>query len=248
MLLAAALGLAGIAQPPAAADVTAVKGGADGYRLQVSLFGGPVNTRGVGQVTCSGNPPTPPGCVPADQAEEASSPSVVLASDGGRLNQSKPEGAAARVGPATFFSSGQLDVATSGGLGADGSVSSSTQILNINRDGSEVFTAVAATSTCTASETGVSASTTITGGTLQTDSGDDGLGTAHDPVVVPVPTNPEPNTTYDGHIHVNGTTDSFRYVFNEQVLNPDGSITVYAAHQYLLGPTAVGDLYIGKAE
>ncbi len=247
VVLTAVLTLAGTSESPVAAAVTAVKGGAEGYRLQVSLFGGPVNTRGVGQQTCSAAN-TPPGCVPADQAAEASSPSVVLPSDGGRLNASKPEGAAARSGPATFFSSGQLDVATSGETGPGGSVTSSTRILNINREGSEVFTAVAAASTCSASETGLSASTTITGGTLMTDSGDDALGTAHDPVVVTIPTNPEPNTTYTGHIHVNGTTDSWRYVFNEQVVNLDGSITVYAAHQYLLGPTAVGDLYIGKAD
>jgi hypothetical protein len=115
VVLAAALTLAGTSQPPAAAAVTAVKGGAEGYRLQVSLFGGPVNTRGVGQVTCTEANPQP-GCVPATQAAEASSPSVVLPSGGGRLNASKPEGAAARVGPATFFSSGRLDVATEGGV------------------------------------------------------------------------------------------------------------------------------------
>ena len=38
--------------------------------------------------------------------------------------------------------------------------------------------------------------------------------------------------------------DTFRYVFNEQIRNADGSITVNAAHQYVLGPTAVGELII----
>ena len=36
-------------------------------------------------------------------------------------------------------------------------------------------------------------------------------------------------------------------MFNEQIANPDGSITVNAAHEYLLGPTAVGDMVIGSS-
>ncbi|MEO5680069.1 MAG: VCBS repeat-containing protein [Acidimicrobiales bacterium] len=67
-------------------------------------------------------------------------------------------------------------------------------------------------------------------------------------MTVQLPTNPGPNSSYDGHIHVNGSQDNFRYVFNEQVTNPDGSLTVYAAHEYLLGPTALGDLFIGKSQ
>ena len=30
--------------------------------------------------------------------------------------------------------------------------------------------------------------------------------------------------------------------------NPDGSMTVYGAHQRLLGPTAIGDLFIAKSQ
>ncbi len=30
------------------------------------------------------------------------------------------------------------------------------------------------------------------------------------------------------------------------MVNPDGGLTVYAAHEYLIGPTAIGDLYLGK--
>ncbi len=71
---------------------------------------------------------------------------------------------------------------------------------------------------------------------------------AHPPVRVTVPTNPAPNTTYTGHIEVNGSQDYWKYVFNEQVTNPDGSLTVYAGHEYILGPTAVGDLYFGKSQ
>jgi hypothetical protein len=69
----------------------------------------------------------------------------------------------------------------------------------------------------------------------------------HPPVAVSIAANPAPNKSYDGHIHVNGSIDSFRYVFNEQVVNPDGSITVNAAHEYFLGPTAVGELIVGQS-
>ncbi|HEV8115693.1 MAG TPA: choice-of-anchor P family protein, partial [Acidimicrobiales bacterium] len=64
------------------------------------------------------------------------------------------------------------------------------------------------------------------------------------PVVVPVPADPAPNTVIEGKLE--GIGDSFRLVFNEQIVE-DGAITVNAAHQILLGPTAVGDLVIGQS-
>jgi len=130
-------------------------------------------------------------------------------------------------------------------------VTSSTNIANVNASGQENFTAANLASSCAASETAVSSgSTTITNGTLQTDNGDDDPTNTipdHPPVNVTLPTSPAPNTSYDGHIHIGNTTDTFRYVFNEQIRNPDGSITVNAAHQYLLGPTAVGELIVGQS-
>jgi len=102
---------------------------------------------------------------------------------------------------------------------------------------------------------GVTGSTTITGGTLFTDNGDDINGDGdftdpgeHPPVSVPLASNPAPNTTISGHIHVNGIVETFRYVFNEQVVNPDGSITVNAGHEYILGPTAIGDMTVGQSK
>ncbi|HWC10199.1 MAG TPA: hypothetical protein VG455_03160, partial [Acidimicrobiales bacterium] len=122
-------------------------------------------------------------------------------------------------------------------------MTSTASLQDVNTSGDEVFTASALSSTCTASETGLSGSTTITDGTLQTSETGGPGGT---PVVVDLPANPAPNTTYNGQIE--GVGDAFQYIFNEQVVNPDGSLTVYAAHLRLLGPTAVGDLYIGKVE
>jgi hypothetical protein len=216
--------VSGVGAPAASAQITGVKGSAFGYLLNVSLFGGTKNTVG----------PTPTVTLPAGGS---TSP----------VTSSAPTGSAV-VGPATLLTTGQIDVSTQG-TSAAGSVTSSARLANLNASGQEVLTASAASSTCTASGAGVTGSATITGGTLQTDSGDTDPTNSipnHDPVTVPVPSNPAPNTTIMGHIHVGDATDSFRYVFNEQITNSDGSLTVNAAHQYLLGSLAVGDLIIGQ--
>ena len=190
---------------------TAVRGSAYGYFASVSLFGGPPNVRGP-------------------------EPSVTLPATGSAvpITASAPSGLV-QVGPAVLFSSGPITVSTQGTLGPSGSVTSTSTIQNINTSGNEIFTATAASSTCTATETGVTGSTTITNGTLRTGGGN----------VANIPANPAPNTTYTGT--VDGVGDNFRAVFNEQVVNPDGSITVNAYHLYLLGPTAVGDLIVGQS-
>lgn len=214
----AAAGLLVLPCATAQADVTAVEGSAYGYFSNISLFGGPPSTRG----------PVP---------------TVTLSPGGGGPNTASALTGLAQYGPATFFSSGPITVSTQGTLGPAGSVTSSTTIQTVNTSGQEVFTAANVSSFSTASESGVTGSTTITGGTLQTSEGNpDVIG---DETIVVIPTNPAPNTAYTGTVE--GVGDSFRYVFNEQIVNPDGSLTVNAAHQYLLGPTAVGDLIIGQS-
>lgn len=226
---------------PASADVSSVKGSAFGYSLQVSLFAGPVNTRGAGQVACSGSN-NPPGC--ADNPTASESPSVSLPTGGGNLSSTKSTPTTASVGPATFFSATQLSASSSGTTGAGGTVTSSASANGVNSSGLEAFTASSVSSTCTATETGKSGSATISGGVVETDNGD----ATHAPVTVTVPTNPAPNTVIAGHLHPDGGgQENFEYIFNEQIINPDGSITVNAVHQRLLGPTAVGDLYIGQS-
>jgi len=61
----------------------------------------------------------------------------------------------------------------------------------------------------------------------------------------PVPLNPPVDWFRDGTLDHVG--DHYRVIFNEQIINPDGSITVNAAHMKLLGPTAIGDMYIGSS-
>ncbi|HEX2048481.1 MAG TPA: hypothetical protein VHF27_11990, partial [Acidimicrobiales bacterium] len=243
------------------ADVTAVQGQAIGYYTDVSLFGGPVGRRGFNQVVCTvNNPPSPPGCVPTTQAEAAASPAVTLPPTGGNQTQTKAEGARAVYGPAVIFGgqwpetlpaappSGPITTACNGTTGPGGSVTCSVDITLPRGVGPGPFIADEVHSTCSATETDpstgaktVSGSVTIVNGVLEL---------AYDPetqlptVTEPIPTNPPPNYTREGEItHVG---DRYRIVLNEQIINPDGSITVRAAHMYLLGPTAVGDMIVGE--
>jgi hypothetical protein len=56
---------------------------------------------------------------------------------------------------------------------------------------------------------------------------------------------PPVNYTRSGTIDHVG--DRWRIVLNEQIENPDGSLTVNAAHMFLLGPIAVGEMIIGSS-
>lgn len=214
--------LAWVSPGPAVAQVSAVKGSAFGYALNVGLFGGPPSVQG-----------------PA--------PTVTLPSGGSAspVTGTAPS-AVAEISPAAFFSSGQIDVSTQG-TPAGGSVTSSARITNLNTSQAEILTASAISSTCTANANGVTGSTTVTGGVLQTDSGNDQGTQQHPATTVPVPANPAPNTVIEGHVHVGNSVDTFRVVFNEQIRNDDGSLTVNAAHEYFLGNIARGDLIIGQS-
>ena len=201
---------------PALADVSAVQGSARDYLSNVSLFGGAHQQRGPDAV-------------------------VTLPAAGGNQTGGDADGAAAQYGPAVLLRSSSSTVSTEGTTGPTGSVTSSAQLNGAanaaDRPGPLLFDSVR--STCTADESGVRGSTAIANGTVET---------RYDPnsqeplESVAVPANPPPGHTVQGTIDHVG--DRFRIVFNEQVRNPDGSITVHGAHMYLLGPTAVGDLYI----
>jgi hypothetical protein len=213
--------VAGIVPGPAAADVTAVRGSAYGYFADnISIFGGAQPDTG----------PVPTVALPAGGS---ASPVTGSAATG-----------LVKYGPATIFSSGAITLSTQGTTGPSGSVTTSANLANVNSSGQEVFTASALSSTCTASESGRSGSTSITGGRLIVSEGAD-LDSDADDTVIDIPASPAPNTAREGKIETVG--DTFRYVFNEQVVGADGSITVNAAHLYLIGPTALGDVIIGQS-
>jgi len=173
------------------------------------------------------------------QPDTGPTPTVTLPSAGGNQTASAPSGRA-QYGPAVVFESGPIAVSTQGTTGTTGAVTSSSTLEDV---GPGPFTAGTASSTCTANESGTTGSTTLTNGELVTSQGNPQV--EGDETVVPLPANPAPNTVYEGSIETVG--DTYRAVFNEQVVGPDGTLTVNAAHLYLLGPTAQGDLIIGQS-
>ena len=257
--LVASAALAGVAAPPATAEVAAVGGGAFGYYVNVGLFGGPQTLRGHGQA--------------ADAPATAASPSVTLPPEGSgtAISAADPDGAKAQYGPAVIFGgiwpdnvasappSGPMSVSTQGTPGG-GSVTSSASIVKHpvpvpvgcasgfappctapGGIGPGPLVAEEAHSTCTATESGVTGSATFVNGILETkyDS------VSQLPIVTePIPVNPPPNYTRSGTIDHVG--DRFTIVFNEQIVGPD-SITVNAAHMYLLGEIARGDMVVGSS-
>ncbi len=107
------------------------------------------------------------------------------------------------------------------------------------------FTADTAGTTCTANAAGTTGSTHFTNGKLVTLTDN-----FQDPTaVMTIPDDPEPNLTVDGTFFLTGTPEPFRYIFNEQVVDPTtGALTVTAAHLIALDPgTAVGDVYLGRS-
>ncbi len=165
---------------------------------------------------------------------------VTLPASGGDETDSAPS-ATFQAGPAVLLESGALNVSTQGTTGPSGSVTSTASVTGV-ADGPGPFLYQGVESTCTASESGVSGSTTIAGGVVETRYDPD----TEEPVATePVPGTPTPNLEITGTLDHVG--DSFRIVFNEQITNPDGSLTVNGAHLFLLGPTAVGDVIIAQS-
>jgi hypothetical protein len=223
------------------ADVTAVAGSAYGFFTNVSLFGGPSSTHG----------PSPAVTLPAGGS---ATPVVATAPEGGR----------GQYGPAIVFGgiwpdeaptggpSGPITVRTQGTPGASGSVSSSIDIVLHNPPrptspggiGPGPLIAHEVHSTCTASESGVSGSVRFVNGVVETKY-DENTQLPIPSFVRQIPVNPPPNQEYTGTIDHVG--DNFRIVLNEQIRNGDGSLTVNAAHMFLLGPIAVGEMIVGQS-
>ena len=227
--------LVGVAAQPAAAAsrVTSVIGSAYGYHAyNISLFGGV-------------------------QPNNGPTPTVTLASNA----SNSPQNASATCGrvaygPAILFTSDAISIQSAGSLGTSGSATSASSINNINKatntacngsteTGSEIFTADRLAGTVTAGITGTSRSTTVTNGTVATHSNSFNCtslttpcgGHTHDPFnpdgLVAAPANPPANYKVAGHVHLNDTTtDYFVIVFNEQISNLDGSVTVNPVHEY----------------
>ena len=250
------------------AAITAVHGGACGYFVNVGLFGGPQQRRGCDQPT--GAPPT--GASPSVALPAGGSATALTASDAdGAAAQYGPATIFGGRWPddvATAPPSGPMAVSTQGT--PDGGTVTSSADIGLNPKPIPVRCEPAPTPPtppptpgqvctspggfgpfpvegdslhveCTASATAVTGTTKFVNATLATTT--DAGGSPKDQE--PVPDNPPPNYTRSGVITNVG--DVFTVVYNQQVVNPDGSLTVNAVHTYLFGPTAVGEMVKGSA-
>ena len=258
----AAAGL-GLSAGSSAAAVTSLRGSACGYFVNVGLFGGPQNLRGCGQ----------PDSAPA--TSQSPSVTLPAGGSASPVTQTDADGAAGIYGPATIFGgiwpddvvsappSGPITVKTQGTTGASGTVSSSADITlyatppavrcvgdpagtaNCHAPGGFGPPPVWGDSLhveCSASENAVSGLTRFSRAFLATatDAGGSPLPNATEAV----PDSPPAN--YTKHGVITNVGDVFTVVFNEQIPNADGSLTVNAVHMYLFGPTAVGEVVKGQ--
>ena len=160
-------------------------------------------------------------------------------------------------GPAHIFDSGPINISTQGAPGPFATVTSSSSIQGCTtavNNGCGVgqiyagpFTASSVSSTCTTHGGTPTGSVTINAGLLAESPTGGSFGEIPGPPIV-VPTNPAPNYTVKAFFPDTGK--QYTYVFNQQVVNSDGSLTVNAAHEYLnagSGFGATGDLIFGQS-
>ncbi len=164
--------------------------------------------------------------------------------------------------------SGPISVSTQGTTGPYGSVASSVSITRAPSGatwlppgekgsiwwpggvGPGPVVADGVTSGCRAVETNASTGSSTVFGWTAINNGRLGLSTDQwgDPVTIePMPASPRPNDGPHRGVLTN-VGDSFEVFYNEQDTSVPGSITVTAIHMRLLGPIAVGDLYIGRTQ
>lgn len=219
------------------------------------------------------------------QADNGPTPTVTLAADG---SNSPQDGSAAqgtvKYGPANIFTSDGITVHTEGSKASGGTVKSTSELKNLNKattqpdaTGSEILTADSVTGSVTATPSGVTATVSITNGSFEAHSNAANCssptascgGHTHDGAnptgATPVPANPPANYKVQGHVHLNDTsTDYFVIVFNEQITNSDGTMTLNPVHEifgakldgsgnvvadppYSQGGSILhGDLYLGQ--
>jgi hypothetical protein len=247
-LLFATAMIAGVA--PASAShltVTGTKGTAFGYSATgISLFGGaqsdtgptPTATLALNASNSPQNASVGTGCV-------TYGPAVLFTSDTNTLTTT---GSLGTTGSVTTTSDVQNVNNATANACFTGSEVFGYPANDPTLNPSNLKTDVAGT--VTANLSGVSGSTTITNGLVRTHAqantdcaspttpcGRAGEAHTHsvtDPEgAVTVPLNPPPNYKVAGHVHLGATTtDYFVIVFNEQVTNRDGSLTVNPVHEY----------------
>ena len=142
-------------------------------------------------------------------------------------------------GPATILTTGPIELST---VGSAGSASTSAALKSVVAG---PFSADSVMSSCMASNGGAAqGSDTVINGVVVTST--DAMGNPTSTMAVP--TNPGVGLDIPGTVQISASdTESFDWIFNEQIHNTNGSLTVNAAHEIFHGPTAVGDLFIGES-
>lgn len=253
--------LAGQSPAQGTVTVTAVTGRACGYQTNLGIGGGPLVKQ---------------GCVQVNQPAGSLSPSVTLPSPAGSstaVSAVDSDGARALAGPAAIFGgrwpeniasgppSGPISVRTQGtpaGVNAGGLVTSSADItlhptpisvpcftgytppcLSVGGFGPFPVEGDSLHVECNARHDGASGFTRFVNADLATSTTPDGLPAD----LESVPDNPPVNYTRSG-VH-NG--EAFTVVYNQQIVNPDGSLTVNAVHLYRFGSyLMLGEVIIGQ--
>ena len=249
--------LIGVGENPAAGThtiVTAVQGSGFGFHATgVSLFGGAQADNGpTPTVGLAANASNSPQNASTTTGFVAYGPATLLTSDTITVTTAGSLGTSGSVASTSDIQNVNYASTQPAATGSEvfGYPPPETDPQFINFNPGNLHTRVAGTATANGS--GVTGSTTITNGMVRTHAQSSTdctapinttscgrAGEAHthslaDPEgVVTIPASPPLNYTVAGHLHLpNNVTDYFVLVFNEQVVNPDGSIRVNPVHEY----------------
>jgi len=241
----AAAGALGVTASPASAAVS--QGYACGYYSNVSLGGGPYGSQGCPPQTYQSANAN--GLAPASTWQYGVTQSVT-----------DSDGAKATYGPAVMFSSpydinDNLTNSAAMTVQTTGSTTVSAVARAYGVGPSPFYTLTPTSYPESATYNGyvdarcaASSPTSKTGTAVVKDGRVD---TATDANGYPTNTVAVPNPTPVNHrvdFTINSVGDHGYVIFNEQINNPDGSLTVNGSHMYLEGPFAVGEVIIAQVK
>jgi len=210
----------------------------------VSLFDGPYGSQGCGTQTST------------YATANSAAPSVTLPSSGAYTALTDSDGAKLVYGPAVIVSS---PYDANDNTYNTGSLNVYTYATSTNTYGGATSRALGpspfwtktptswqpassegyAKATCSSTSTSNNASVEIKNGVVDTKLDPD---TGYPVSQVLVPNNPAPGYRVDFTIDTVSPDEKGYIVFNERVVNADGSMTTNAAHMYMLGPIAKGEV------
>jgi hypothetical protein len=223
-----------------------------GYYSNVSLFGGPYGSLGCGTQTSS-----------YATSNSAAPSSTWVSGVTGYVNDA--DGVKAVYGPADMLSSPWLAGDVTSNTGAMTATTQGTSTIQATAKAIGVGPSPFYTSTpnsadnpsspagyvlttCTASgPTTYTGNTSISKGWVDTKLDSNGYPVTTVALPVPLPSNYRVDYTID-NLSSGGVVEHGHLIFNERILNADGSYTVNGSHMYMEGPIALGDLIIAQSK